>query len=162
MRTAIIIALCVLLSFAFAQDLQKKHEAAMKANGFMIERDGKFMMLNAGNGDVSVYLGSEMGTGYMEEGDKKIYYEVFPIEGGVKIVIKINILGKIFEKTIIIKFDNNQATVAVEGSNDRYDWSCVLKCAGSAAFKCIACLTNWVCWATCAGPSVVSCVMGCF
>jgi len=162
MRTALILTLCILVSFAFAENLQKKHEAAMKFNGVAVQRDGQFLMLNAGQGDVSVYLGSEMGTGYMERGDKKIYYEITPIEGGVKIYIKINILGKIFEKTIIIKFDNTQATVAVEGSNDRYDWMCLLKCAGSAAFKCISCGTDWKCWATCAGPDVVSCVMGCF
>ncbi len=162
MRKALVIILCVLLTVAFAQniaELQKKHAAAMKANGMIVERDGQYMVSTTG---ASIYLGTEMGTGYMESGDKKIYWEVIPIEGGVKIVIKINIFGKIYEKTIIIKFDNTQASIALEGSNDRYDWMCILKCAGSAAFSCISCGTDWKCWATCAGPQVVQCVMGCF
>lgn len=150
------------LAFANPAELQKKHMAAQKFNGFQMERDGQFMIVPVGENMASVYLGTEMGTGYMEKGEVKAYWEIIPIEGGVKIIIKINILGKIYEKEIIIKFNNAQANIAVSGSDERVDWTCLLKCAGSAAFSCISCGTNWTCWATCAGPQVVSCVMGCF
>lgn len=165
MKNIIILLACLMLaSMAFAgpADIERLHKIAQKANGFQVERDGQFMFVPVGQNLASLYLGSEMGTGYMKDGEKNVYWEIIPIEGGVKIIIKINIAGKIYEKIIIIKFNNNQATVAVDGTQERVDWACLLKCAGSAAFSCISCGTNWTCWATCAGPQVVSCVMGCF
>lgn len=168
-KLALLLVLMMVSTVIFAdgvyEKIQVNHKNAMKFYGradLLAQRDGQMMLVHTGKGVASVFVGSEMSTGYMEEGNKKVYWEVTPIEGGFKIYIKINILGKIFEKTIIIKTAEKDFSVKLETADDRVDTWCIVKCAGSAALKCLYCATNWTCWATCAGPDVVSCIMGCF
>lgn len=164
MRMLILVVLLASLVFADGwnqEALKAAHVKAMQANG--VRADGQFMVQPFGKSIASIYLGSDMGSGYTEQGDRKIYWEVIPIEGGIKIIIKVEIFGQVFEKVIIIKFENNQANISVDSTAERVDWMCLLKCAGTTAFKCFPqCGTDWKCWITCAGADVVSCVMGCF
>lgn len=167
-KLALLMVLVMVSTVVFAGDfdkIQTNHKNAMKFYGkadLLAQRDAKMMFVNTGSNVASVFVGTDMSTGYMENADKKIYWEVTPIEGGIKITIKINVFGKIIEKVIIIKYGEKDLGVKVEASDDRVDPICIIKCAGSAALKCLPCATNWVCWATCAGPDVVSCIMGCF
>jgi len=140
--------------------LKAAHMNAMKYYG-RGDAEGQMVFVAMGKEMASVFYGNDLSTGYVEQGDKKFYWEITPIEGGVKVYIKVNILGKIYEKTFVILFNGKEAVIKGEG-DERYDWMCILKCAGSAAFKCLDCMTDWKCWAKCAGADVVSCVMGCF
>jgi len=56
---------------------------------------------------------------------------------------------------------SKNAGYALHGVNPSIDITCILKCAGSSALKCLYCATSLTCWATCAGPDVVSCISGC-
>jgi len=161
--------LVMISTFVFADvnldKLQAAHKNAMKFNGradVLTQRDAKMVFVQSGKDVASLCIASEVVTGYMEsDTNKKFYWEVTPIEGGIKITIKVNILGKTYEKTIIVKFDGKELAVSAD-STERVDYWCIVKCAGTSALECISCGTNWVCWATCAGPSVVSCIKGCF
>jgi hypothetical protein len=154
-------------NFLFAEvnldELKAKHLDAMKNYGRSdVMNDGKMFFVAMGQTMGSVFMGNELSTGYVENGDKKFYWEITPVEGGIKITIKIEILGKVYEKSFIIKLADREVAIQGEGTQDRYDWLCIVKCVGSAAFKCISCMKDWQCWAKCAGPDIVSCVMGCF
>jgi len=170
-KLALLMVLVMVCSVVFADNfekLQTAHKNAMKFYGraeLLSQRDAKLITVQANRNDVaSLLMTNELVTGYMEtEGNRKIYWEVIPIEGGAKIVIKINILGKVYEKTIIVKFGEQEMTFSAD-SNDR-DAMCLIKCAGNAALGCAYCLINKVCWIACLGtssPSIISCVMGCF
>lgn len=166
-KLALFVACLMVANFLFAEvnldELKAKHLDAMKNAGRAdVMRDGQMFFVAVGQSMGSMYMGEDLSTGYTERGDRKIYWEVTPVEGGIKITIKIEILGKVYEKSFIIKLADKEVAIKGEGTQDRYDWMCIVKCVGSAAFKCIDCMTDWKCWAKCAGPDVVSCVMGCF
>lgn len=167
-KLALLMVLVMVCSVVFADNfekLQAAHKNAMKFYGraeLLSQRDAKMVVVQTNKETASLFIAEELVTGYMEtEANKKFYWEVTPIEGGVKIYIKVNILGKVYEKTIIIKFGDKEIAVSAN-SNDRADVWCIIKCAGSSALSCLSCGTNWVCWATCAGPSVISCIKDCF
>ena len=170
-KLAILFAVCMMVAMVANAEgnldkLKAAHLNAMKYYGraeAMNERDSKVFFMSTSKGMASVFLGENLSTGYMESGDRKIYWEITPIPGGFKIVIFINILGKTYEIPIIIKLADGELSVKVEESAQRYDWMCLLKCVGTSVLaKCLHCKLDWKCWATCAGPDVVQCVMGCF
>lgn len=165
-KLALLMVLVMVCTVVFADNfekLQNAHKNAMKFYGkaeLLNQRDAKMVFTQVGQNTASLFITNDIVTGYMESVDnKKVYWEVTPIEGGVKIYIKINILGKVFEKTVIIKFGEKEIAVSTDSSERNW---CVVKCAGTVALKCLYCLTNWVCWATCAGPGVVDCIKDCF
>ncbi|NUM35494.1 MAG: hypothetical protein HUU50_13180 [Candidatus Brocadiae bacterium] len=168
-KLALLMVLVMVCTVVFADNfekLQAAHKNAMKFYGraeLLTQRDAKMVVVQSNKDVASLFIASELVTGYMEtDNNKKFYWEVTPIEGGVKIYIKVNVLGKVFEKTIIIKFGEKDLAVSADSTDERVDTWCIVKCAGSSALSCLYCGTNWVCWATCAGPGVISCIKGCF
>ena len=147
--------------------LQAAHMNAMKYNGradVLQQRDAAVTYFTVVKTDMaSVYECEDIVTGYTVIEGKKIYWEITPIEGGFKITIKINIFGKTFEKSFIIKLEDNIASVQFPEMDERIDvdWKCLAKCGGNA-LQCIDCLKDWKCWAKCAGPGLISCIMDCF
>ncbi|HPY75880.1 MAG TPA: hypothetical protein PLB63_10805 [Planctomycetota bacterium] len=144
--------------------LQAAHMNAMKYNGradVLQQKDSKMFFTLIETEMASIFQTEELVTGYTVIEGKKIYWEVTPVEGGLKITIKINILGKTFEKSFIIKISKNNFNVELAGDGERVDPKCLLNCAANA-LSCISCGTNWPCWAICAGISVVPCVKKCF
>lgn len=165
-KLALFVAILMVSGFVFADvnfdALRAAHLNAMKYYGRADVAEGQMVFVAVGKEMASVYFGEELSTGYVEQKEKKFYWEITPIEGGVKIYIKVNILGQVYEKTFIIKFADKEIAIKGQGTEDRYDWMCIIKCVGNSAFKCIDCMTDWKCWAKCAGADVVGCVMGCF
>ncbi|MBP7020734.1 MAG: hypothetical protein KBC30_02780 [Planctomycetes bacterium] len=144
--------------------LQAAHMNAMKYNGradVLQQKDSKMFFTLIETEMASIFQTEELVTGYTVIEGKKIYWEVTPVEGGFKITIKINILGKTFEKSFIIKISKNNFNVELAGDGERVDAGCLLKCAANA-LSCLRCGTNLGCWAICAGPKIITCVTGCF
>lgn len=160
----IALLLVVTISAENLEALKDAHMNAMKYNGQaarLQERSGEMYFATVGTTMASMFADEDIITGYLEKSEKKIYWEVTPIEGGVKITITVNVLGQTFTKSIIIKLEGKALTV-VDESEDRYDWMCLVKCVGGKVFECLDCLTDWKCWGNCAGADAVNCVMGCF
>lgn len=170
-KLALFVACLMISGFVFADvnfdALKASHINAMKYYGRSANvENGQMVFMVVGDQMASVYFGEDLSTGYVEKDEKKFYWEVTPIEGGVKIYIKVNILGKVYEKTIIIKFGDKQFSVLADGStDDRVDWTCLLNCATGSAAPCLSCIINKDCWISCImknAPGLIGCVMGCF
>ncbi len=163
MKNLILLVCLICASVVFAEinveNLTKAHQAAQQKFGVVAERDGQYLVSTINGKICSIYGDANLGTGYMEDGDRKIYWEIIPIPGGVKIIIKIELFGKLFEKEIIIKFGEKDVSVSSESTRG-CDWGCIAGCAGGA-LGCISCGTNWICWVGCAGASVLPCAMKC-
>jgi len=101
-RLVLFVAILMVSGFVFADvnfdALKAAHINAMKYYGRADVAEGQMVFVAIGKEMASVYFGNELSTGYVEKNDQKFYWEITPIEGGVKVYIKVNILGKIYEK----------------------------------------------------------------
>ncbi len=170
MKNTMILLVCLFVaSLVFAEvnfkALENAHKIMQKVKGTMLEEAGTYMIGNVNGRVCSLWMGSQKGSGYMEVENIKVYWELIPIEGGVKIILHFNVLGKEYTKEIIIKFNGQEANVAVAGEDSRVevDWGCLTKCA-AGALSCLKCGADWKCWLSCAGPQVINCIIdnGCF
>ncbi|HON43822.1 MAG TPA: hypothetical protein P5543_06655 [Planctomycetota bacterium] len=146
--------------------LKADHLNAMKYNGradVLQQKNSIMYYTHIETEMASIFQTEELVTGYTVMEGKKVYWEVTPVEGGIKITIKINILGKIFERSFIIKTSKNNVNIELtEDDNRGWDYECLRICAVKA-LKCLHCLQDWWgCWAKCVGPIVVPCVMKCY
>lgn len=160
----IALLLVVTISAENLEALKDAHMNAMKYNGQayrLQEKSGEMYFTTVGTAMASIFSDEDIVIGYTEKAEKKIYWEVTPVEGGIKITVTVNILGQTFTKSIIIKLEG-QSFAVINASEDRgFDWKCLVRCGGNA-LQCIDCGTDWKCWAKCAGPDLVNCVMDCF
>jgi hypothetical protein len=161
--TALLIIAVICMSFTQAQDfekLQASHITAMKYYGhapIMAERNHKMVFMPCGNVMASACIGTNMATAYAEKGDRKIYWHVEKIEGGLLITIKINIAGITITRSFKITMSDREicfADLNWADQGQRIDWSCVLKQAPG----CAGCGTDWMCWLGCAGSAILKCL----
>ena len=82
--------------------LKADHLNAMKYNGradILQQKDSTMFFMLIETDMASIFQTEELVTGYTVMEGKKVYWEVTPVEGGIKITVKINILGKILERS---------------------------------------------------------------
>ncbi len=167
MKNTMILLVCLFVaSFVLAEvnfkALENAHKIMQKAKGSMLEEAGTYMMGNSNGRVCSLWVGNTKATGYMEMDARKIYWEIVKIEGGIKLIIHVNILGKEYTKEFIIKFGDTEVAVTAVEDGSRVNYICLVACVGQIAFKCWPqCGTNLSCWIGCAGGDA-GCILGCF
>ncbi|HRU51852.1 MAG TPA: hypothetical protein P5543_06660 [Planctomycetota bacterium] len=144
--------------------LKAAHLNAMKYNGradILQQKDSTMFFMLIETDMASIFQTEGLVIGYTVMEGKKIYWEVTPVEGGIKITVKINILGKILERSFIIKISKNNINIEFLADNDRVDIGDCFRMCSVPALKCFPCGIDRKCWAECLGPKVISCLKKC-
>ncbi|MBP7020731.1 MAG: hypothetical protein KBC30_02765 [Planctomycetes bacterium] len=146
--------------------LKADHLNAMKYNGradILQQKDSTMFFMLIETDMASIFQTEELVTGYTVMEGKKVYWEVTPVEGGIKITVKINILGKILERSFIIKISKNNINIEFLADNERVNIpeDCIRMCS-VPVLKCLPCGIDRKCWAECLGPKVILCLKQCF